>query len=84
MNENVSNPYKYQVPDNFFDCYAFSFNWHVPVLLSLFSDLTTIMKLVTAVMLERSVIFISENPAKLSSVILGIKSMIKPFSWCNT
>lgn len=84
MNEKVSNPYTYQVPSSFFDCYALSFYWHVPVLLSLFCDFSIIMKLITAVMLERSVIFISENPAKLSSAILGIKSMIKPFSWCNT
>ena len=84
MKEKVSNPFTYQVPTSFFDCYALSFNWHVPVLLSLFSDFRIIMKLITAVMLERSVIFISANPAKLSSAILGIKSLIKPFSWCNT
>jgi hypothetical protein len=42
------------------------------------------MKIVTSIFLERSIVFVSKSPAKLSSVILGLHSLISPFSWCHT
>jgi hypothetical protein len=54
------------------------------ILLSLFTDLRMLLKIITAIFLERSVIFISSSPTKLSSVVLGFKSLMKPFSWCHT
>ena len=84
FDESISNPFCYCFPDKFKDCYSFSFMWHVPVMLSLFQNFRIVLRLVTAIFLERSIIFISKNPAKLSSVILGLKSMIKPFSWCGS
>lgn len=71
-----SIPFKYQFPSTFKDCYSLSFKWHVPVLLSLFDEFRVILKLVTYIFLERSIIFISKYPAKLSSTILGLKAMI--------
>ena len=50
----------------------------------MFSDLNTILKLLTSLFLEKSVIFISQDPVKLSSAILGLKSMMNPFSWCHS
>ena len=84
FDESISNPFCYGFPDKFQDCYSFSFMWHVPEMLSFFQNFRIVLRLVTAIFLERSIIFISKNPAKLSSVILGLKSMIKPFSWCGT
>jgi hypothetical protein len=34
------------------------------------------------VLLERSLIFVSENYTILSAAILGFKALIKPFQWC--
>ena len=34
-------------------------------------------------MLEKSVIFVSNNLTHLSSVILGFKSLLLPFKWCH-
>jgi hypothetical protein len=61
-----------------------SFNWNVPILLSIFKDIRVILKIITSILLERSIIFISRDPAKLSSVILGFLALIKPFNWCYT
>jgi hypothetical protein len=58
-----------------------NFNWHVPLIFSLFKDLRVIMKLITSIFLEKSIIFISKYPVRLSSAILGLKSLINPFNW---
>jgi hypothetical protein len=39
-------------------------------------------KILTAVLLERSLIFVSDNVTIISSAILGLKTLIKPFDWC--
>jgi hypothetical protein len=38
--------------------------------------------ILTAILLERSLIFVSDSLTILSSAILGFKTLIKPFSWC--
>lgn len=53
----------------------------MPVVLSIFKDIGLILKLLTALILERSTVFISEDPVKLSSVILGLNTMMKPLEW---
>lgn len=35
-------------------------------------------------LLEKSIVFVSADPAKLSSVILGLIALMKPFNWCYT
>lgn len=82
--EEASKPFNFRFPRSFRDCHFFSFNWNVPVLLSLFKDFKMLMKVVTSIMLERSVIFVSKSPSKLSSVILGLIELISPFHWCHT
>ena len=44
-------------------------------------DTKNILKLMTALLLERSIIVVSEDQAKISSVILGLIEMIQPFQW---
>ena len=37
------------------------------------------MKLLTALLLEKSLVFVHDNLAILSSVILGLKLLLRPF-----
>ena len=53
-------------------------HWHVPVLFSLFGP-RTFCKLLTAVLLEKSIVFVHGNPSVISSVILALKTLIRPF-----
>lgn len=55
--------------------------WYCPALISLL-PIDDFYKILTAVLLERSLIFVSDNLTILSSVILGLKTLIKPFNWC--
>ncbi len=45
-------------------------------------NLKDFMQLLTAVLLERSLIFVSNNYTFLSNTVLGFKTVIKPFQWC--
>jgi hypothetical protein len=56
-------------------------HWFCPTLFSIFS-LEEILQILTAVLLERSMVFVSDNLTILSAVILGLKTLIKPFQWC--
>ena len=58
-------------------------HWHIPVLFSLFGP-KTFCKLLTAVLLERSIVFVHGNPSVVSSVILALKTLIRPFQWCHS
>ena len=58
-------------------------HWHIPVLFSLFGA-KTFCKLLTAVLLEKSIVFVGGNPSITSSVILALKALIRPFTWCWT
>jgi len=55
--------------------------WFCPTIFSMFG-IEDFYLVLTAVLLERSLVFVSNNLAILSSVILGFKSLIKPFQWC--
>jgi hypothetical protein len=55
--------------------------WYCPTLFSIF-QIDDFFKVLTAVLLERSLIFVSDNLTILTSVILGLKTLIKPFQWC--
>ena len=83
LSEPYVCPYNYSFPGTIQECYEFSLNWHLPLVLSIFKDLKSILKLMTAILLERSMIFVSEHQARLSSAMLGLKAMIKPFGWCH-
>jgi len=52
--------------------------WFCPTLFSLFK-IEDFFKLFTAVLLERSLVFVSDNITLLSSAILGLKTIMKPF-----
>ena len=53
-------------------------HWHMPVLFSLFGA-TTFCKLLTAVLLEKSIVFVGKNPSVISSIVLALKVLIRPF-----
>lgn len=40
------------------------------------------IKILTAILLEKSVIFISDNLPLLSSAVLGMQQFLMPFKWC--
>jgi hypothetical protein len=40
-------------------------------------------KILIAILLEKSIIFVSDNLALLSSAVLGMQSFILPFKWCH-
>lgn len=50
----------------------------------MFKDINTILKLLTAIFLERSIIFISKDSVRLSSAVLGLKAMMNPLNWCHS
>lgn len=57
------------------------YHWHLPTLMSLISP-EMLCKLLTAVLLERSLVFVHDHLAILSSVVLALKTLIRPFQWC--
>lgn len=79
--DEIAMDFEYTFPVDVRECYSFGFDWHVPLVLSIFKDVRLILKLLTALILERSTIFVSEDPVKLSSVILGLNTMMKPLEW---
>ncbi|CDW87030.1 UNKNOWN [Stylonychia lemnae] len=42
------------------------------------------MRIVSALLLETSIIFISDNLPTLSAAVIGIQSFLEPFEWCHT
>lgn len=74
-------PIKYTFPEDKLKLGALPFKWHIPIILETIFETEGILKLMTAVMLERSIIVVSEDQAKISSVILGLIEMIQPFQW---
>jgi hypothetical protein len=55
--------------------------WHCPTLFSIFHDADQLMEILTLIMHERSIIFVSNNLTILSNVILGFQVLIRPFIW---
>ena len=56
-------------------------HWHCPTLFSLLSP-RLLCKILTAVLLERSLVFVHDNLSILTSVVLALKTLIRPFQWC--
>ena len=54
--------------------------WLAPMFLSALSA-DAFLKILTAIMLEKSVIFVSDNLAVLSSAVLGLQQFLEPFKW---
>ena len=56
--------------------------WHGPFFLNMitFEDFYYILR---AILLEKSIVFISQNLNFLSSIINGFRVLIKPFKWCH-
>jgi hypothetical protein len=55
--------------------------WHCPTLFSIFHDADQLMEILTLIMHERSIIFVSNNLTILSNIILGFQVLIRPFIW---
>lgn len=56
---------------------------HLPTFFSLFGP-NTFYKLLTAVLLERSIVFVHSNLSVISSVIMSLKTLLRPFMWCHS
>jgi hypothetical protein len=54
--------------------------WLAPMFLSALSA-DAFLKILTAIMLEKSVIFVSDNLPLLSSAVLGMQCFLRPFKW---
>eukprot|EP00347_Sterkiella_histriomuscorum_P007569 403348413 len=80
INNNLGE-IKYTFPSNYEDSRRLDCMWFCPTIFSLF-HIEDFFRILTAVLLERSLIFVSDNLAILTSVVLGFKSLIKPFQWC--
>lgn len=80
INNNLGE-IRYTFPSTIEECLAIDNLWFCPALFSLL-QIEDFYKILTAVLLERSLIFVSDNLTILSSVILGFKTLIKPFTWC--
>lgn len=55
-------------------------SWFCPRLFSALS-MTTLTRLLSAVLLEKSIVFVGKQ-SMLSSAILGLNSLLHPFKWC--
>jgi hypothetical protein len=77
INNNIGE-IKYTFPTTIEDCLYSDHMWYCPALFSLF-HIEDFYKILTAVMLERSLIFVSDSVTILSSAILGFKTLMKPF-----
>ena len=55
-------------------------HWHLPTFFSLFGP-DTFYKVLTAVLLERSIVFVHQNFSVISSVIMSLKALLRPFMW---
>ena len=55
-------------------------HWHLPTFFSLFGP-DTFYKIITAVLLEKSIVFVHHNPTVSSSVVMGLKALLRPFMW---
>lgn len=58
-------------------------HWHLPTLFSLFGP-QTFYKLLTAVLLERSIVFVHEQHNVVSSILMALKTILRPFMWCHS
>ena len=58
-------------------------HWHLPTLFSLFGP-KTFYKLLTAVLLERSIVFVHEQHNVVSSILMSLKTILRPFMWCHS
>jgi hypothetical protein len=56
----------------------YEYNWHCSLVFSVFDE-HTLMKLLTSLMLEHSLVFVHDKLAIITSVILGFKLLLRPF-----
>lgn len=71
----------YQFPERYEDFEVNDYLWFCPTIFSLF-HFEDFFKILTAVFLERSLVFVSDNYNILSSCVLGFRTLLKPFQWC--
>mmetsp|Transcript_32166 Transcript_32166/g.42625 ORF Transcript_32166/g.42625 Transcript_32166/m.42625 type:complete len:81 (+) Transcript_32166:189-431(+) len=58
-------------------------HWHMPIFFSLFGP-DTFYKLLTAVLLERSIVFVHREAMVVSNIIFALKALLRPFMWCTS
>lgn len=55
--------------------------WFCPSLFQVISDLDTFKRLLSAVFQEKQIVCYGKTPHLVSSVILGLESLLRPFQW---
>ena len=55
----------------------------MPIFFSLFSP-DTFYKILTAVLLERSIVFVHREAMVVSNVIFSLRALLRPFMWCTS
>lgn len=78
---NNQGEINYNFPLTTEECQMMEHNWYCPTLFSLFTP-EEFFEVLTAVLLEKSVVFVTDNLTILTSTILGFKTLLKPFQWC--
>jgi len=58
----------------------FEHQWHCRHLFRLF-DPKALLELLTAVLLEESIVIVDSDPTLISSVVLGLMLLLRPFKW---
>ena len=71
----------YEFPSNIDELKHLEEYWFCPTIFSLF-DSKDFLALLTSVLLEHSLVFVSNNLTILSNIILGLRTLISPFDWC--
>lgn len=69
----------YKIPDN--ETYL-DIMWHGQFFIDKI-DFKSFYYLLTAVLLEKSIVFVSKNLNILTSIVNGFRILIKPFKWCH-
>ncbi len=57
--------------------------WYAPLFLHVLKP-EQFLKIISALLLEISVVFISDSLPMLSSAAIGMQCFMEPFKWCHT
>jgi len=71
----------YKFPEKLTDFVMMEYLWYCPVIFSVIKNSALFFKILTAVLLGRSLVFVHRNLAIVSSFVLGFKTLLKPCLW---
>ena len=71
---------KHKIPESPRDLQLYNLRWQTPLIMSALGP-DSFLEIIYSIMLEKSVIFVSDNLPLLSSAVLGIQQFLEPFKW---